>query len=627
MSGQRKLIPLDKIEETLESLFALSDGEESEDGHESDDRESEAIFLPPNSSDLEDILASPSSSNNGNAANFEPEDSVVPSVSGISIGRNQSETADGPNINVPINNSPVSLSISDSEDDSSEDEDWKKVLFPHDVPRNKFDDIPLKSHQNIPNKSGPHIYFRFFFTDEVLSLIAEQTNLYAAQNKQKNWVDVSNEEIQAFVGMLVLMGVHPLPNIDLYWSTDPFFCVREIADVMTVKKFKMIMKNLHLNDNTKMPQRGEPEYDKLYKIRPLIAAMNTAFQKGARNSSSQSIDECMVKFKGRSTLKQYLPNKPIKRGFKIWARCDSSTGYLFEFEVYTGKKDNDTEFGLGAAVVNSLCKVLIEEKIENAHVTFDNFFASTQLMQSLYENNIYSTATVRSNRTNLPRTLKNLMAKKGKPKLSRGQYKWRVNRNVACFTWMDTKLVNILSTAMRTQKDGRKQEVPCPLGVVEYTKRMGGVDRFDQKRGTYPVARRSRRWWMRLYYFMVDAAITNAYILYAQKVRYPMSTLQFRTLLGRNLIGTFTSRRKRVSNLPSFVSKRPKVDSRQKAKYGLPDDQRLSDVGSHLPGPLDSYRRCRACSSNANSKKSKIQCIRCEVALCIVPCFANFHKP
>ncbi|CAB3255058.1 unnamed protein product [Arctia plantaginis] len=73
MGTPRKVIPLDKIEETLESLFALSDGEESEDGHESDDRESEVIFLPPSSSDLEDILASPSSSNNGNAANFEPE--------------------------------------------------------------------------------------------------------------------------------------------------------------------------------------------------------------------------------------------------------------------------------------------------------------------------------------------------------------------------------------------------------------------------------------------------------------------------------------------------------------------------------------------------------------------------
>lgn len=112
------------------------------------------------------------------------------------------------------------------------------------------------------------------------------------------------------------MGVHPLPNIDLYWSSDPFFCVSEIADVMTSKRFKMILKNLHLNDNSQMPKKGEPQFDKLYKIRPLIKTMNETFQSAAKNTCSQSIDECMVKFKGRSSLKQFLPNKPMKRGFK-----------------------------------------------------------------------------------------------------------------------------------------------------------------------------------------------------------------------------------------------------------------------------------------------------------------------
>lgn len=218
----------------------------------------------------------------------------------------------------------------------------------------------------------------------------EQTNLYAAQNKQKNWVDVSDVEIQAFLGLLILMGIHPLANLDLYWATDPLFCVPEIANVMTSKRFKMILRNLHLNDNQKMPKRGEPEFDKLYKIRPIVDFMNTAFKNGARNSSSQSIDECMVKFKGRSTLKQYMPNKPVKSGFKIWARCDSNSGYLYEYEIYTGKKDNLTEFGLGASVVNSLCKALVEEKIENIHVAFDNFFSSTELMQRLFEQNIFN---------------------------------------------------------------------------------------------------------------------------------------------------------------------------------------------------------------------------------------------
>lgn len=99
------------------------------------------------------------------------------------------------------------------------------------------------------------------------------------------------------------------------------------------------------------------------------------------------------------------------------------------------------------------------------------------------------------------------------------------NQKCRFFTWMDTKVVNFLSTAFhpknkvtckRTQKDGSKQEVSCPLGIVECIKRMGRVERFDQKRGTYPVARRSRRWWMRIFYFLIDAAITNAHILYSR---------------------------------------------------------------------------------------------------------------
>ncbi|GIY51765.1 hypothetical protein CEXT_271381 [Caerostris extrusa] len=38
------------------------------------------------------------------------------------------------------------------------------------------------------------------------------------------------------------------------------------------------------------------------------------------NSSVQSVDEIMVKFKGMSTMRQHLPGKLVKRGHKIWAR-------------------------------------------------------------------------------------------------------------------------------------------------------------------------------------------------------------------------------------------------------------------------------------------------------------------
>lgn len=46
-------------------------------------------------------------------------------------------------------------------------------------------------------------------------------------------------------------------------------------------------------------------------------------------------------------MKQYLPKKPVKRGFKVWVRADAVTGYVCEFQVYTGKTDGQPELGLG----------------------------------------------------------------------------------------------------------------------------------------------------------------------------------------------------------------------------------------------------------------------------------------
>lgn len=86
-----------------------------------------------------------------------------------------------------------------------------------------------------------------------------------------------------------------------------------------------------------------------------------------------------------------MPLKPAKRGYKVWTRADSETGYVFKFEVYTGKRDDhSTELGLGANVVKSLTQKLIDEGFQG-HVTFDNFFASYKILQYLFDNWIYAT--------------------------------------------------------------------------------------------------------------------------------------------------------------------------------------------------------------------------------------------
>ena len=59
-------------------------------------------------------------------------------------------------------------------------------------------------------------------------------------------------------------------------------------------------------------------------------------------------------------MKQYLLMKLVKRGFKVWVRADSITGYFCDFEVYVGRTSEGTtiEVGLGERVALQLTETL-----------------------------------------------------------------------------------------------------------------------------------------------------------------------------------------------------------------------------------------------------------------------------
>ena len=79
------------------------------------------------------------------------------------------------------------------------------------------------------------------------------------------------------------------------------------------------------------------------KIQPVLDQLREVFRSVYCPSQNVSVDEAMIPFKGRSTLKEYMPLKPVKRGIKVWALSDAVNGYLLEFEVYTGRKANTVE--------------------------------------------------------------------------------------------------------------------------------------------------------------------------------------------------------------------------------------------------------------------------------------------
>ena len=138
-----------------------------------------------------------------------------------------------------------------------------------------------------------------------------------------------------------------------YWRDGDDLGVPCIKNTMARERFLTILRNLHLNDNSKIDPSAK---DKLYKVCPLVEALNANFQKVKQPEEHLSVDESMIKFKGRSSLKQYNPMKPIKRGFKLWCLADDK-GYVYKFDVYCGKsqgKENSSTLGLGGNVVMDL---------------------------------------------------------------------------------------------------------------------------------------------------------------------------------------------------------------------------------------------------------------------------------
>ena len=71
-----------------------------------------------------------------------------------------------------------------------------------------------------------------------------------------------------------------------------------------------------------------------------------------------------------TSLKQYMPKKPVQREFKVWMRAEAVNGYVSGFEVYTGKKSDSVRKGLGAIVVKTLSDDMHHT---HRHLYFDNF--------------------------------------------------------------------------------------------------------------------------------------------------------------------------------------------------------------------------------------------------------------
>ena len=137
----------------------------------------------------------------------------------------------------------------------------------------------------------PVDFFHLMVTDQMLEGIVDNTNLYAEQflesanirpkSRANLWDKKPHNlaELKKFLSLVIVMGLIHFPSIEDYWVTSWPFSNNIFSDVLKRDRFTLLLRFLHLNDNSKYIPKGQPGHDPLFKIRPFMDVLIENFRK------------------------------------------------------------------------------------------------------------------------------------------------------------------------------------------------------------------------------------------------------------------------------------------------------------------------------------------------------------
>ncbi|XP_068113414.1 piggyBac transposable element-derived protein 4-like [Hyperolius riggenbachi] len=464
---------------------------------------------------------------------------------------------------------------------------------------------------------SPMDFFQLIISDELLGMIVEQTNLYAQQHiaahpgssyaKPGHWKPTTIPEFRTFLGLFLNMGITIKHHYKDYWSKVSIHHMGIFSCTMSRTRFLTILRFLHFNDNAQCESSTSPNFDRLYKIRPLINYFSQKFPELYTPKKDISIEESLIHFTGRLAIKQYIPSKHTRYGVKMYKLCESTSGYTWSFRIYEGK-DSQLEppgcpdyIGTNGKVVWDLITPLLNN---GYNLYLDNFYTSIPLFKHLFSQKTPACGTMRSNRKGFPQTLVNR-------RLERGESQYLHSNEMLAAKYKDKRDVYMLSTIhpaanAPTRRDG----VQKPLCIHEYNQYMGGVDFNDRLVQSHLALRKSKYWYKKVAIYLIQVGIVNFWILHKKST----NSGTYKSFLETIVIALLEPSDEGPSTRSDAVA-------------------RLS--GKHYPVKIPPtackeypQKRCRVCSKQKRRVLSRYHCTDCpeKPGLCMKDCFQKYHS-
>lgn len=205
-----------------------------------------------------------------------------------------------------------------------------------------------------------------------------------------------------------------------------------------------------------------------------------------------------------------------------------------------------------------------------------------------------------------------------KLKLTKGDVRVRTRGNLTALAWKDRRYVYLLTNMDPPPEEGNfcddSKRTVKPQIVERYNRHMGYVDISDRMASSYSMCRRNLKWTTKLFFHLLDLTVLNSWILLSS-CGAKCTHRDFRLLLVRNLIEE--AGRSHYRPTPSMLG-RPSSAAANVTRLDSRHNQ-------HWPAKHKNNIRCRVCSERGQRKTTIYKCAKCDVGLCVVPCFADYH--
>ena len=449
------------------------------------------------------------------------------------------------------------------------------------------------------------------FMDPLIDDAVRFTNLEArrviteynrAYNKQKKWIKVDRDEMEAFIGLHVIGGALKANHR----STESLWSERDGPPVfratMSRERFLTIKRFFRVDDR----QRRDPN-DPLSPVRVVWQQFVDKLQQFFVPNADLTLDEQLLEFHGRVKFRVYMKSKPAKYGIKIVWLCDSETAFALNGVPYIGETTLTAAEKENMSISEAISMKTMRPYLNKGHsVTADNWFTTPSLATNLADHDTSLVGTVRSNNRDLPPKAKTTAGRRKKST----EYFKSGNQILLSFWDKGTKPVLLLST-LHTTVD--VDSIDLPEIVQHYNATKSGVDAMDRMVRYYTCKRKCFRWTYGFFCNMIDIALLNASIImrksdppsneHSNKFRY-----NFLTQVAYELVDKHLNHRLSTSRLTKPVSTAMSL-------IGLQTTCERSSVS------CDSRRsgRCKSCRREKDRKTTQ-RCSACGAFVCILHC-------